>query len=90
LAADVPIVASDLHENPHFFKHRVNGMLVKTHEQYVEAIRELVRDDGLRDAIADNGHASFSDELSIDAIAKRTDRLFRELIGERANERSSV
>lgn len=84
LAADVPIVASDLHENPHFFKHRVNGMLVKTHEQYVEAIRELVRDGALRDAIADGGYASFRDELSIDAIAKRTDRLFRGLIGERS------
>jgi hypothetical protein len=80
LAADVPIIASDLHENPHFFKHRVNGMLVKSHEQYVEAVRELVRDGNLRDTIADAGHASFRDELSIEAIAKRTDHLFRSLL----------
>ncbi len=90
LAADVPIVASDLHENPHFFKHRLNGMLVKTHEQYVEAIRELVRDGALRDAIADGGHTSFRDELSIDAIAKRTDTLFRALIAQKSAERSGA
>jgi glycosyltransferase involved in cell wall biosynthesis len=86
----VPIVASDLHENPYFFKHRVNGMLVKTLEQYVEAIRELVRDGALRDAIADGGHTSFRDELSIDAIAKRTDTLFRALIAQKSAERSGA
>jgi hypothetical protein len=39
-----------------------------------------VRDGNLRDTIADAGHASFRDELSIEAIAKRTDHLFRSLL----------
>lgn len=80
LSAGVPTIASNMHENPHFFKHDHNGLLATTPQEVAAASLALLTKPTLRDALATNAWTDFQSHLTIDAVGKRLDGLLRQVL----------
>lgn len=83
-SADVPVVASDLYEDPRFFRHGENGLLAGDANDLARHTAALLDTPSLRDQLAQVNYQRFSVEQSIGAIAVQVDRLYRDLLASRA------
>lgn len=77
LAARVAVVASNALEMPLFFRHGETGYLAEGLDEWVEHAARLLRDPDLRQAIADRAYDAFLRELTVDAAARKVDRVLR-------------
>lgn len=81
LSAGVPTIASNLHENPHFFRHGQNGLLCSTPQDISEAVLALLTTPAQRDVISRQAWKDFQASLTIEATSKRLDGLLRGVVG---------
>lgn len=86
LSAGVPTIASNVHENPYFFRHEENGLLCNTREEWAAACLALLTKPALRDQLCKQAWSDFIAKLSIDAIGARLDGLLREVVRTGAGE----
>ena len=72
-----PVVATNTAEYPHFFKNGINGFLVNSLDEWVDAIANLLLDGDLRERIARSAWEDFRKQLSIENLSKKVDTFLR-------------
>jgi hypothetical protein len=77
LAGEVAVVASDAVDHPLFFRHGETGMLVRTTDEWVDSIAELLTDPPRRQGMARAAHGDFRRKLTTQAFARRLDGVLR-------------
>lgn len=82
LSAGVPTIASNLHENPHFFRHKENGLLCNTADELGDACLLLLTSPALRDELSLQAWKDFQASLTIKATGARLDCLMRAMLRE--------
>jgi glycosyltransferase involved in cell wall biosynthesis len=76
----VPCVASPTQILARSIRHRVNGLLARTPEEWYEALRSLVTDAGLRQRLGRNAHEHVLREYVPEAIAREAVAAYRDVI----------
>lgn len=88
LSAGVPVIASDVNENPAFFEPGATGLLCPPDPSaWAAAIDALLDDPALRGQMARDAFVQFVARLSIPAIACQVDAIFRGLVDASGNAR---
>jgi hypothetical protein len=80
LSAGVPTIASNLHENPHFFRDHHNGLLCTTRDEWAQACLTLLTKPQQRDLLANAAWEDFQAMLTTEAIGARLDTLLRSIL----------
>jgi hypothetical protein len=73
----VAVIASDCVDHPLFFQHGENGFLASTVAEWVESVEFLLAGPAECARIAAKAREDYIRHLSVQATAKKTDRLFR-------------
>ncbi len=82
MAFGIPPVATDVGINPRLIRHGENGLLVRTEEEWIDALELLVRDPALRRRFGEAARRDAVDKYSIRAIAGQ----YRQIIGDVAGQ----
>ncbi len=69
MAFGIPPVATDVGTNPLLIRHGENGLLVRTDEEWVEALERLVRDPALRRRLGEQARRDAVAKYSVKAVA---------------------
>ncbi len=77
LAGEVAVVASDAVDHPLFFKHGVNGMLVNTTDEWIDAVSLLLGEPERRAEMARKAFADFESQLTLPMFAGKMDTVLR-------------
>lgn len=75
----VPVIASDTCEHGGFFDEDL-GVLSNDADVWVSEIVRLLRDPSKRQSMADAAHVRFTQQLSLEEAARRTDRILRQYV----------
>lgn len=81
MAFGLPAVATDVGTTPLLITHRVNGMLVKTDEDWLEALEELILNPDLRRRLGEAARSSAVSNYSTKAIAGQYRRVLDNVMG---------
>ena len=68
MAFGIPTVASDIGSSSHIISHLQNGWLVKTEEEWLEALETLIRDPSLRKSLGIEARKTVEKSYSLNAI----------------------
>lgn len=68
MALGLPTVATNVGTTPRIIRHRENGWLVRTDEEWVDGLEALVKDPGLRRKIGEAGRATILEHYSTNVI----------------------
>ena len=71
MAFGIPCVASNVGTTPLIIKDRVNGLLVKSEEEWVDALEELIQDPLLRKRLGSQARKDAIENYSLDAVSKQ-------------------
>jgi glycosyltransferase involved in cell wall biosynthesis len=80
MAAGVPTVASALGANREVIRHGHNGMLATTTEEWLEALRSLIEDPGLRSRLGQAGRRAVEERYSMRTSAAKFETVIREVV----------
>lgn len=81
MAFGLPAVATDVGTTPLLITHRVNGMLVKTDADWLEALEELILNPDLRRRLGEAARSSAVSNYSTKAIAGQYRRVLDDVMG---------
>jgi len=68
MAFGIPTVASDIGSSSHIISHLQNGWLVKTEEEWLEALETLIKDPSLRRSLGIEARKTVQKNYSLNAI----------------------
>ena len=68
MAFGLPTVATNVGTTPRIIKHMTNGWLVKTDEEWIVALEELIKNPKLRKNLGEAGRLTILENYSIDVI----------------------
>ncbi len=71
MASGVPVVASAIGMNTEILRHRTNGLLVQSAEQWVESLSELLDNPKLRRQLGEAGRQSVEEQYSLTHLTPR-------------------
>jgi len=71
MASGVPVVASEVGMNTEIIRHRANGMLARTEEDWVRHLGELLEDPALRRSLGSAGRQTIEEDYSLDRLTPR-------------------
>ncbi len=71
MASGVPVVASGVGMNTEIIRHRANGILARTEEDWVRQLGELLEDPGLRRRLGSAGRETIEEQYSLDRLTPR-------------------
>jgi glycosyltransferase involved in cell wall biosynthesis len=80
LSQDVAVVASNNVDHPLFFRHRENGWLANTIEQWADGVQWLLENPAEREKIADQAWNDYLTHLTSAAAAKKIDAILRKML----------
>ena len=80
MAFGLPCVATEVGTTPMLITDRVNGRLVKTDDEWVDALEELVRDAKLRRFLGENARRDAVAKYSLRAIGEKYDEVLRDVM----------
>lgn len=80
MAFALPCVATEVGTTPMLITDRMNGRLVKTDDDWVDALEELVRDAGLRSRLGEQARRDAVANYSLRAIGKKYDEVLRDVM----------
>jgi len=69
MAFGLPTIATEVGNTPNIINHNMNGLLVKTKEDWMYALEKLIKDSSLRRELGIAARASTLDNYSTDVIA---------------------
>ena len=75
MAFGLPCVATNVGTTPRLIEHRVNGMLVRTDDEWVDALEELVRNPALRRRLGESARQDAVAYYSLAAVARDYERV---------------
>lgn len=78
MAFGLPCVATEVGTTPMLITDGVNGRLVRTEDDWLDALEELVRDPGLRRRLGTQARRDAVANYSLDAIATKYDRVLND------------
>jgi len=78
MACGVPVVASEIGMSTEIIHHRTNGMLVRSEEEWVQSLRELLESPELRSRLGEAGRQSVTEHYSLTHLAPRFLQLLEE------------
>ncbi len=82
MAFGLPIVATEVGTTPLLIAHEVNGLLVRTQDEWLNALERLLRDPALRGRLGQAARESAVANYSTKAIAGEYRRVLNSVIGE--------
>ena len=68
MAFGIPTVATNVGTTPKIINHKINGWLVKTDQEWIEALEVLMKDSKLRRKIGENARLTVLENYSINVI----------------------
>lgn len=80
MAFALPCVATEVGTTPNLIQDRVNGRLVKTDDEWVAALEELVRKPELRRQLGQQARKDAVANYSLNAIAKKYDEVLNDVM----------
>lgn len=80
MALGIPCVATAIGTTPMLINDRVNGRLVITEEQWIDALEELVLDSNLRQTIGKQARLDTVAKYSLSAIGKTYDKILQNVM----------
>jgi glycosyltransferase involved in cell wall biosynthesis len=83
MAFGIPTVATAAGTTPRIIRDGENGLLVRTEEQWVEALERLIRDPGLRRRLGEQARRDAVANYSIRAVAADYRRVLADALGTR-------
>ena len=85
MAAGVPVVATRVGGTPEAIDDGEQGLLVPVNEpqSLADAISRVLADPALAARLGANGRRRVAEEFSFDAVVRKTERLYRELLAEK-------
>jgi glycosyltransferase involved in cell wall biosynthesis len=81
MAFGLPVVASDAGITPRVVRDRVTGILVRTDDEWLEALERLVRDPELRRQLGEAGRRDVMQKYSTRAVAGEYRRVLDDVMG---------
>jgi glycosyltransferase involved in cell wall biosynthesis len=81
MAVGVPTVATNVGSTPMVVRHGHNGLLVKTEEQWLEALEQLIDDSELRRRLGANGRRTVVENYSIQAVRQKYLAILDNVVG---------
>ncbi|MFY9658159.1 MAG: glycosyltransferase, partial [Methylocystis sp.] len=81
MAFGLPIVATEVGTTPLLITNEVNGLLVKTDEEWLEALERLLKDVSLRARLGKAARESAVSNYSTKAIAGQYRRVLNDVMG---------
>jgi len=82
MAFGLPIVATEVGTTPLLITNEINGLLVNTQEEWLEALKRLLRDPALRARLGKKARESAVANYSTKAIAGQYRRVLNDVMGE--------
>jgi len=79
MAAGLPTVASAIGANREVIEHGRNGLLAATMEEWLESLRALIRDPGLRHRLGTAGRRTVEERYSMRTSAAKFESVVREV-----------
>jgi glycosyltransferase involved in cell wall biosynthesis len=83
MAVGIPVIAQRIGSNLEIINHGRNGFLAETRDEWLEAIRRLVRDPALREQVGKAGRETIVQEYSVQANKSRYLKVIRAAINSR-------
>jgi glycosyltransferase involved in cell wall biosynthesis len=80
MAFGLPCVATEVGTTPLLIRDRVNGRLVKTDDEWVDALEELVRDADLRHRLGEQARRDALARYSLHAVGEKYDEVLRSVM----------
>ena len=80
MALGIPCVATNVGTTPMLITDRVNGRLVKTEEQWVDALEELILNPNLRQTIGKQARLDTVENYSLGTIGKTYDNILQDVM----------
>ncbi len=80
MAFGIPCVASNVGTTPLIIKDRVNGLLVKSEEEWVDALEELIQDPLLRKRLGSQARKDAIENYSLDAVSKQYNQILTSVL----------
>ena len=80
MAFGIPCVASNVGTTPLIIKDRVNGLLVKSEEEWVEALEELIQNPHLRKRLGSQARKDAIEKYSLDAVSKKYNEILTSIL----------
>ena len=80
MAMGIPVVASPVGEQKYVVRHRINGFLARTQEEWYRYIGMLIEDDGLRREIGMAGRETAETELSLAVCGKKLLKILTKVV----------
>ena len=80
MALGIPCVATNVGTTPMLITDRVNGRLVKTEDQWVDALEELILNPNLRQTIGKQARLDTVANYSLSAIGKTYDNILQDVM----------
>lgn len=81
MACGLPVVASPVGVNYEIVEQDVNGFLARTSDEWVQALRTLMNDAGLRQQMAQAGRLKVEERYSLQVTAPRLAELIKSVLG---------
>ena len=78
----LPCVATEVGTTPLIIRHDENGLLVRTEDQWLEALRRLLDDPGMRRKLGEQARRDAAANYSVKAIAADYRRVLASVTGE--------
>ena len=83
MAFGLPCVATNVGTTPLLLSDRVNGRLVRTDDEWVDALEELVRNPDLRHKLGQQARKDAVARYSLDAIGENYDKVLSDVMEKR-------
>jgi L-malate glycosyltransferase len=80
MAFGLPCVATEVGTTPMLITDRVNGRLVRTEDEWVDALEELVRNPNLRRRLGERARADAVANYSLQAVGKKYERVLEDVM----------
>lgn len=80
MAFGLPTVATDVGTTPRIIRDGENGLLVKTDDEWLEALERLIRDPGLRRRLGEAARRDAVAKYSVQAVAKDYRRVLADVM----------
>ena len=80
MAFGLPCVATDVGTSSMLITDRINGRLVKTNDQWIEALEELIRDEKLRYRLGTQARADAVANYSLRTIGKQYNKILKDVM----------
>ncbi len=82
MAFGLPTVATDVGTTPRIIQNMENGILVKSEEDWIDALEMLMNDNELRKKLGENARRTVLENYSTDVISSQYLKILKNLIGD--------